>query len=169
MAGTTARCAAELIGILRNTAAMHCRCVVESPILHQDAGSALVRYPDNKHANYSQNCITRQSASQRCAINAGELATCCFDFMQAKLHIFEHQSLRADVLDLSMDEGHFGADRQLAEILLDVIRSRATSMTPLIDRVLSAATCLAFRASANKNNLLTLPPVMVEENWGRLT
>lgn len=137
--------------------AMHSRCVWQEPVLHQDAGSAIVQYDSGIHANYSQNFITRQAAGKRGATITGEDGTIHFDWNTDSFTYHAHKHNRVENVTIKADSGHGGGDQKLAENFLDVILKRDVSHTTLSDGLLSAATCLAARDSANLLKVVAIP------------
>lgn len=144
------------VGVL----AMHTRAHWREPVLHQDAGSALVQYADGLHANYTQNFLTRRSAGRRGARITGSDATLEFDWNSDLIRLTEHTSDRVDEINVGAPsaDGHGGGDHQLAEDFIDVVLGHAPSRTPLTDGLLSAATCLAARDSAHTRRVEPIPP-----------
>ena len=139
--------------------AMHSQCVWRPPVLHQDAGSAIVQYDTGLHAAYSQNFLTRRSAGKRGATITGEDGTLTFDWCTNKLRFVDHTGDRVDEVEVKAEGGHNGGDHALARNFLDVILGRAPSLTPLADGLLSAATCLAARDAAHRRSVEPIPPL----------
>ncbi len=137
--------------------AMHSRRVWAEPVLHQDAGSALVQYANGAHVCYSQNFITRRSAGRRGATVTGEDGTVAFDWNAKSVRFVDHREERVEDLRIDADAGHGGGDQRLARNFIDVILGRAPSLTPLDDGLLSAATCLAARDAANRRAVEPIP------------
>ncbi|HCD33602.1 MAG TPA: oxidoreductase [Phycisphaerales bacterium] len=137
--------------------AMHSRCVWQEPVLHQDAGSAIVQYDSGFHANYTQNFITRQGAGRRGATITGEDGTISFDWTTDQFTFHSHKQNRVETVTIKTDTGHGGGDPILAKNFLDVIRNRDVSQTPLREGLLSAGTCLAARDSANQLKVVNIP------------
>ena len=138
--------------------AMHSQCVWRPPVLHQDAGSAVVQYDTGLHAAYSQNFLSRRSAGRRGATITGQDGTVAFDWVSEKLRFVDHTSDRVDEVEIKTDGEHHGGDQALARNFLDVVLGRAPSLTPLADGLLSAATCLAARDAAHRRTVEPIPP-----------
>ncbi len=141
--------------------AMHTQRIWRPPVLHQDAGSAIVQYDSGIHAAYSQNFITRRSAGSRGARITGDEGTVSFDWEQHKIRFVDHMSDRVDEVEVRAEGGHNGGDHALARNFLDVVLDRAPSLTPLGDGLLSAATCLAARDAAHRRSVEHVPPQTV--------
>lgn len=138
--------------------AMHTQGVWRPPVLHQDAGSAIVQYDTGVHAAYSQNFITRRSAGRRGATITGEDGTVSFDWVTHKIRFVDHTSERVDEIEVKAEGGHNGGDHALARNFIDVVLGRAPSLTPLADGLISAATCLAARDAAHRRTVEPIPP-----------
>ncbi|MCP4250770.1 MAG: Gfo/Idh/MocA family oxidoreductase [bacterium] len=138
--------------------AMHSQCVWRAPVLHQDAGSAIVQYDSGAHAAYSQNFITRRAAGGRGATITGEDGTLTFDWVSRKLRFVDHTSDRVEEREVVAEGEHHGGDEALARNFLDVVYGRSASLTPLSDGLLSAATCLAARDAAHSRTVEPIPP-----------
>lgn len=137
--------------------AMHSRNVWKDPILHQDAGTAIVQYDKGFHATYSQNFITRRGAGKRGATITGENGTITFDWSTDSFSFWAHNQHREETVCIKTDSGHGGGDQILAQNFLDLILKRNPSQATLRDGLISAATCLAAREAANKNIVLDIP------------
>jgi predicted dehydrogenase len=138
--------------------AMHSQCVWRPPVMHQDAGSAIVQYDTGVHAAYSQNFLTRRTAGRRGATITGDEGTITFDWVTHKVRFVDHVGDRVDEVDIQAEGGHDGGDHALARNFLDVVLGRAPSLTPLADGLLSAATCLAARDAAHRRSVEPIPP-----------
>lgn len=138
--------------------AMHSKMVWKDPILNQDAGSALVQYHNGVHASYTQNFLTRKSAGKRGATVTGEDGTVSFDWNTKSITVISHKEERIENISIEEDEGHGGGDHRLAKNYIDVIRKKAESITPIVDGLISAATCLAARDAAHHRTVETVPP-----------
>ncbi len=140
--------------------AMHSQCVWKSPVLHQDAGSAIVQYDSGIHVAYSQNFISRRDAGKRGATITGSDGTLTFDWVTSKLRFVDHNCDRVDEIEVKADGGHNGGDHALARNFLDMVLGRAPSLTPLADGLRSAATCLAARDAAHRR---TVEPILPQD------
>lgn len=138
--------------------AMHTQAHWRPPVLHQDAGSAIVQYHTGLHATYAQNFLTRRSAGQRGARITGDEGTLTFDWVSQSLRFVEHNSDRVDEVKIEVTDGHGGGDQVLARNFLDVILGRAPSLAPLGCGLISAATCLAARDAAHRRTVEPIPP-----------
>jgi predicted dehydrogenase len=138
--------------------AMHSQCVWRPPVLHQDAGSAIVQYDSGLHVAYSQNFLTRRTAHRRGATITGEDGTLTFDWVTDKLRFVDHTCDRVDEVEVKAEGGHNGGDHALARNFLDVVLGRSPSLTPLADGLRSAATCLAARDAAHRRSVEPIPP-----------
>jgi predicted dehydrogenase len=137
--------------------AMHSQKVWKEPVLHQDAGSAIVQYASGIHANYTQNFLTRKNAGKRGATITGEDGTISFDWYSETYTFHSHTDNRIENVSLKSDSGHGGGDGKLAANFIDVIRKRDISKTSLREGLLSAGTCLAARDAANLNKVTAIP------------
>ncbi|MFT3784862.1 MAG: Gfo/Idh/MocA family oxidoreductase [Tepidisphaeraceae bacterium] len=138
--------------------AMHSRQVWQAPVKHQDAGSAILRYASGLHTSYVQNFIARRKAGARGATLIGEKATLTFDWYTNVIRVVEHEHDRVDEIKIDADSaGHGGGDGRLAQNFVDVMRGRSASLTPIVDGLLSVATCLAARDSAATGQLTHIP------------
>jgi len=137
-------------------------CAFSTSIRHHDAGSALVNYADGTHVAYSQNFISRRSAGQRGARITGYLATLAFDWYSETIQIIEHHGNRVDNIKVTVPEGHHGGDPALARNFVAIMRQQDISRSPLHDGLLSAAMCIAARASEASRRFepLVLPGTM---------
>jgi predicted dehydrogenase len=123
-------------------------CMFSKAIKHQDAGSALVLYADGTHSSYSQNFVTRRRAHGRGARITGYLGTLHFDWATNVIRLTEHHGDKVEELSPNAGEDHFGGDEALCKNFLAVIQHQAAPITTLNDGLISAATCLAARTSA---------------------
>ncbi len=139
-------------------AAMHSKTVWKDPVLNQDAGSALVQYPNGIHASYSQNFLTRKSAGKRGATVTGEDGTVSFDWNTKSITVVSHKDERIENISIEETEGHGGGDQRLAQNFIEIIQKKAQSITPMIDGLISAATCLAARDAAHRRTVEPVPP-----------
>lgn len=149
--------------------AMHSRCVWQEPVLHQDAGSAIVQYDSGIHANYTQNFITRQSAGKRGATITGEDGTITFDWYTDQFTFHSHKLNRVENVTIKGESGHGGGDHILVRNFLDVMHKRDQSHTTLYDGLLSAGTCLAARDAANQQKVITIPTPFGEQKHHNIT
>ena len=135
-------------------------CAFSTSIRHHDAGSALIQYADGAHAAYSQNFIARRSAGQRGARVTGYLATLSFDWYTNSIQIIEHHGSGVENIEVTVPDAHHGGDAALARNFIGVMRNEETSLAPLRDGLLSAAMCIAARASETSRCLepVALPP-----------
>ncbi|MEO0514185.1 MAG: Gfo/Idh/MocA family oxidoreductase [Planctomycetota bacterium] len=138
--------------------AMHSKRVWQDPVLNQDAGSALVQYPNGIHASYSQNFLTRKTAGKRGATVTGEDGTVSFDWNTKSITVVSHNDERIENISIEETEGHGGGDQRLAQNFIEVIQKKAASVTPMIDGLISAATCLAARDAAHRRTVEPVPP-----------
>lgn len=142
----------------RAVMAMHSRQVWKKPVVHQDAGTAIVRYASGLHTSYVQNFIARRKAASRGATLIGEKATLSFDWYTNLIRVVEHENDRVDEIRIDANaEGHGGGDGGLARNFVEVMRGTAPSLTPIADGILSAATCLAARDAASSGELRRIP------------
>jgi predicted dehydrogenase len=133
-------------------------CAFSKSIRNHDAGAALIGYSDGTHASYSQNFVSRRSAHARGARVTGYEATMEFDWTKGTVRIIEHHGNKIDEIKVPMQEGHAGGDEELSRNFLAVVRKEEPSQSTLTDGILSAAMCLAARASAETG---TFRPVRV--------
>jgi len=137
-------------------------CAFSTSIRHHDAGSALIAYADGAHAAYSQNFISRRSAGQRGARVTGYLATLSFDWYTDTIQVIEHHGSRVEEIKVTVPDAHHGGDAALSRNFIAVVRKQDISRAPLYDGMLSAAMCIAARASETSRRLepVVLPRAM---------
>jgi predicted dehydrogenase len=133
-------------------------CAFSKSIKHHDAGSALVMYAGGTHAAYSQNFVSRRSAGARGARVTGYLGTLTFDWYTDSIQIIEHHGTGVENYKVNVPEGHHGGDSMLSRNFVDVMRGRDVSRVTLREGILSAAMCLAARASETTRHV---EPVVV--------
>ncbi len=144
--------------------AMHSQQVWKEPVLHQDAGSAIVQYASGIHANYTQNFLTRKDAGKRGATITGEDGSITFDWYTETFTFHSHIDNRIENVSLKSDSGHGGGDGKLVANFIDVILKRDVSKTSLREGLISAGTCLAARDAANLNKVMAIPVPFSNEN-----
>lgn len=123
-------------------------CAFSRQIRNQDAGSALIRYADGTHVNYTQNFVARRSAQKRGAIVTGYSGTIEFDYDGALRIVSHHDRREEERAKVVADGTHGGGDDVLMQSFVDVMRGEAASVSPLSAGILSAAMTLAARESA---------------------
>lgn len=134
-------------------------CVFGERIRHQDAGSALVMYDGGAHASYTQNFVSRRSAATRGAVVTGHDATLSFDWYTESLRVVDHFGGQVEEREVRATTGHLGGDEALLRNFVDVCLGRDESRSDLEAGLLSAAMCLAARASAHEQRWLPVPDV----------
>ena len=135
-------------------------CAYSASIRNEDAGSALLLYPNGVHASYSQNFLTRRSAARRGAVVTGYLATLSFDWWDEKITVVEHHGNAVEEIDVRTTDDHAGGDVELAKMFLDVVGGQR-SRSSLAAGIASAATCLAARDSSESRTFETVPNLTV--------
>jgi len=131
-------------------------CAFSASVRHEDAGSALLLYPDGTHAVYNQNFLTRRSAGRRGAVITGYLGTIRFDWWDEKLTVIEHHGTAVDEIEVKAGGDHAGGDVELARMFLEVVAG-GPSRSTLADGIASAAACLAARDSSTTRTFERVP------------
>jgi predicted dehydrogenase len=134
-------------------------CAFSREIKNEDAGSALIKYANGVHANYTQNFITRKSAGTRGATITGYSATLSFDWYTDKIRVTDHHipDKETEVIDVKCTEGHSGGDAVLARAFVDLIREKRPSTYSLRDGIISSTMCLAARESSGTDTFQRVP------------
>jgi predicted dehydrogenase len=124
------------------------QCMFSENIKNEDSGNALLEFDSGVQASYSQNFFARGKAGARGARLFGYHGTVEFDWYTGEVKVFEHHSLRNDVIRFEAGGGHFGGDTELCYDFLQIVQGKGDSRSPIEAGVLSALTCLKARESA---------------------
>lgn len=125
------------------------RCCYSAATGNHDSASAIVRFADGSHLNYSQNFFARKTAATRGARFLGYKGTLEFDWYTDELTVHQHLSSRTDTYHFDSEQKmHGGGDTYLMQNFMDVIAGRDESHSPLDAGLTSALTCLKARESA---------------------
>jgi hypothetical protein len=81
-----------------------------------------------------------------------------FDFAAQRLTVIEHHGVAVEETVIEQREDHHGGDHAIAQNFVQVIRGEEVSKATLAEGVLSAAMCLAARASAETRTFQEIQP-----------
>jgi predicted dehydrogenase len=132
-------------------------CAFTPAAADQDAGCAVLTYPDGVIADYSQNFVSRRSAGRRGARVTGYLATLEFDWYTESITVIDHHRDRVDEIAVHAPTGHIGGDRQLVLRYLRLLRGERAAECNLADGLMSAAVCLEARRSCHSRRFEDVP------------
>ncbi|MDQ1445617.1 MAG: hypothetical protein QOI20_2081 [Acidimicrobiaceae bacterium] len=132
-------------------------CAFSTEAADQDAGCAILTYPDGVIADYSQNFISRRSAGRRGAKVTGYLATLEFDWYTEVIKVVDHHRDRVDEIAVHAPTGHIGGDRQLVLRYLRMLEGGRAVDCNLADGLASAAVCLEARRSCQTRRYEDVP------------
>lgn len=123
---------------------------------NEDSGSAIVRYENGMHMNYSQNFFVRRKAGYRGARFMGYKGTMEFDFYTSQVKVYMHHTPRVETYDVDAGVDHFGGDTELVNNFAGVMQGRARSISTLEHGLLSALMCLKAKRSAETGTFQTI-------------
>ncbi|HJN18145.1 MAG TPA: gfo/Idh/MocA family oxidoreductase, partial [Armatimonadota bacterium] len=117
-------------------------------IRNEDSGNAIIEFESGVQASYSQNFFARNKAGARGARLLGYKGTIEFDWYTGEVRVFEHHSARVDTIRFEGGGSHFGGDSELCYDFLQIVKGAGHSRSPIEAGIVSAASCLAARKSA---------------------
>jgi len=124
------------------------QCMFSDSIRNEDSGNAIIEFESGVQASYSQNFFARNKAGARGARFLGYHGTIEFDWYTGEVRVFEHHSPRVDTIRFEGGGSHFGGDSELCYDFLQIVKGAGHSRSPIEAGIVSAASCLAARKSA---------------------
>jgi predicted dehydrogenase len=124
------------------------KCAFAVDTGNEDSGSAIIRYSNGMHVNYTQNFFARKKAAKRGATLSGYNGTLEFDFYTNQIRVFGHQQNIVETYDVDAAGGHGGGDGVLCDAFVKMVEGKADSISRLDDGLLSALMCLKAKESA---------------------
>ena len=128
--------------------------------MNEDSSSALIEFASGVHGVYTQVFYTRrEEAGRRGATISGYHGTLSFDWYKNSMKRIRHHTPFTDTTKAGEGMSHFGGDTELAYDLLNVIRGKGKSRTPVRTGIQSVYACLAAKESAETNHFVDVRQV----------
>lgn len=123
---------------------------------NEDCASAIFSTESGMLISYSQNFVVKKSAGRRGARLIGTKGSAEFDFYTGEIRVDHYLSPQIEIHQFSHPAGlHFGGDEALVLDFLRILDGE-TSRSDLSAGLVSAASCLAARQSAEEGRFITI-------------
>ncbi|MCF7689454.1 MAG: Gfo/Idh/MocA family oxidoreductase [Cephaloticoccus sp.] len=128
--------------------------------MNEDSSSALLEFANGAKGVYTQVFYTRNSAATRGATISGLKGTLRFDWYGNDLRVVPHaEDTQPEIYRPAAGLEHFGGDAVLLANFRDVVRGKASSVSPLRAGLQSVHACLAAKRSAETGRFVDVPQI----------